>query len=418
MDKKPTLFRKEAIDAKKNRLEGNIVLSQPIVHIALTYITIIVLIGLMCIIVFATYSKKQKATGYLVPTEGIVKIYPKQTARLERLDVKEGSIVQAGQTLASFSNLRFTTASEDADSELRKQIQNSIDAVSSKIEFESDILRGDSERLASQIKLSERNIQLISERLRTESALADIVEAKKSRFSELLAQGHVSDIQYREVVGEWLNAQSSLSEISRQNDMEAGNLTDLRLQADLLPSRSSSKIADLKTQLYDLKQRIIEIESRREHSVLAPINGRITTIQGKIGQTVDSRIPLLTIVPLHSVYEAHLYVPTKAIGLIEKNQRVKLKYQAFPYQRYGLYSGNVSEIGESILSSSEIPFSLPLGDEPVYRITVALNEQNVIAFGKTFHLQPGMLVDADVVFDNRPIWQWLFAPLININDEV
>jgi membrane fusion protein len=53
--------------------------------------------------------------------------------------------------------------------------------------------------------------------------------------------------------------------------------------------------------------------------------------------------------------------------------------------------------------------------EPLYRIQVALASQQVVAFGETHWLRPGMTLDADVVHDVRGIWEWIFEPLLAIH---
>jgi membrane fusion protein len=48
------------------------------------------------------------------------------------------------------------------------------------------------------------------------------------------------------------------------------------------------------------------------------------------------------IVPNDSVLQAELFVPTRAIGLVQPGHEVRILYEAFPYQQFGTYSGKVS----------------------------------------------------------------------------
>jgi membrane fusion protein len=52
--------------------------------------------------------------------------------------------------------------------------------------------------------------------------------------------------------------------------------------------------------------------------------------------------------------------------------------------------------------------------EPTYRITVEIAEQAVAAYGRTFTLQPGMLLQADIILESRSILAWLFDPLVSL----
>ena len=55
------------------------------------------------------------------------------------------------------------------------------------------------------------------------------------------------------------------------------------------------------------------------------------------------------------------------------------------------------------------------GGQPVYRITVRLKSQTIHAYGRTIRLQPGMLIDADILQDTRRLYEWFFEPLYSIS---
>ena len=52
--------------------------------------------------------------------------------------------------------------------------------------------------------------------------------------------------------------------------------------------------------------------------------------------------------------------------------------------------------------------------EPYYRITVALAQQAITAYGKPEPLKPGMLLDADVMGEKRRLIEWIFEPLYSL----
>ena len=63
--------------------------------------------------------------------------------------------------------------------------------------------------------------------------------------------------------------------------------------------------------------------------------------------------------------------------------------------------------------------NLPIAlDEPVYRVTVQLDSQTVTAYGRFMDLQPGMLLEADIKLDTRPLYQWILDPLYSISGKV
>jgi membrane fusion protein len=65
--------------------------------------------------------------------------------------------------------------------------------------------------------------------------------------------------------------------------------------------------------------------------------------------------------------------------------------------------------------------ALPLASrpgEPMYRITVALDRQDVIAYGQPQPLAAGMQLEADVMLERRRLVEWLFAPVLGLADRV
>ena len=97
-----------------------------------------------------------------------------------------------------------------------------------------------------------------------------------------------------------------------------------------------------------------------------------------------------------------------------------LRYQAYPYQKFGHQQGKVTQISRSALSSGEL--GALIGDaqssEPFYRVTVALAKQAITAYGKPEQLKPGMLLEADVLGERRSLIEWVFEPLYSLKGKV
>ncbi|EQD59012.1 secretion protein HlyD family protein, partial [mine drainage metagenome] len=110
--------------------------------------------------------------------------------------------------------------------------------------------------------------------------------------------------------------------------------------------------------------------------------------------------------------EAQLLVPSQAIGFVRSGQRVVLRYQAFPYQKFGLHEGIVTQVSRSALSPQEV--SGLMGQQvtvPLYRVMVRLDQQTVNAYGKPVGLLPGMTLQADILLDRRRLIDWVLEPL-------
>jgi membrane fusion protein len=93
---------------------------------------------------------------------------------------------------------------------------------------------------------------------------------------------------------------------------------------------------------------------------------------------------------------------------------VRVRYAAYPYQKFGQYEGRVVQVSRAALAPSELPSQLapPLPSEPLYRITVRLAQPHVLVYGRAQPLTAGMQLEADVLQDRRRLIEWVFEPLI------
>ena len=157
--------------------------------------------------------------------------------------------------------------------------------------------------------------------------------------------------------------------------------------------------------------------------IRAPVDGVLSAVTAQPGQMVAAGTALATVLPANASLQAHLYAPSSALGFVRADQAVQLRYPAYPYQKFGLQHGRVLEVARTPLAPAEVAAlgNAARGDtagEPLYRITVALDQQSVQAYGQAQALSPGMAVDADVLLDRRRLIEWLFEPVLGLAGRV
>ena len=105
-----------------------------------------------------------------------------------------------------------------------------------------------------------------------------------------------------------------------------------------------------------------------------------------------------------------------------------IRYQSYPYQKFGLQEGIVADVSKTPFAPGELPGNLAstilsnaqqsiLGfnsNEGLYRVKVRLKRQTIVAYGQEQALKPGMTLDADIVQDKRKIWEWVAEPVLAI----
>jgi membrane fusion protein len=191
-----------------------------------------------------------------------------------------------------------------------------------------------------------------------------------------------------------------------------------------LPLRGPIQIAEIDRSIAAVEQEIAEAEARRRIVVTAPQGGTVTALQAEPGSSVSPSVPLLSVIPGGSELEAQLFSPSRAVGFLRPGQTVRLRYQPFPYQKFGFYDGVVAKVSVAALNPAELPqehaglTSLYGTGEPVYRITVSLARQTVTVYGEPVPLQPGMQLEADVMLETRRLIEWVFEPLFTLTGKL
>ncbi len=166
-------------------------------------------------------------------------------------------------------------------------------------------------------------------------------------------------------------------------------------------------------------------------SIPAPIKVPPTLKETQAPQSdcIDTNMRANSTTAIKHPLEAHLYAPSRTAGFVATGQAVLIRYQAYPYQKFGLQQGIVTDISKTPFAPNELPPSLAstilsnaqqniLGfnsNEALYRIKVKLDKQHIDAYGQAHNLRPGMTLEADVLQDKRKIWEWILEPVLAVS---
>jgi membrane fusion protein len=244
-----------------------------------------------------------------------------------------------------------------------------------------------------------------------------------AQYESLRNENFVSAGQVRTKAEEVLAVKAQLQGLERQRSTRLREIAALEAQRRELPLRAQSAQGEIDRDLAALAQQTAENEARQRIVVRAPQDGVVSGVLAAPGQNVTPAVALASLLPSDAKLQAHLFAPSSAVGFVRPDQVVQLRYQAFPYQKFGHQAGAVAQVSRSPLQSTELtglplPASMSASGEPLYRITVTLNQQSVAAYGQAQPLSPGMQLEADVLLDRRRLIEWLFEPVLGIAGRV
>lgn len=246
-----------------------------------------------------------------------------------------------------------------------------------------------------------------------------------ARYQGLLGQDYISREQVQQKQEELLDQRSRLQSMEREQIAVGREMATRQKEAAGLSFKHQNQLAQIDRGISTVDQELTESEGKRRLVITAPTEGTATAVIAEVGQAVDGSRPLVSIVPTGAVLQAQLYAPSRAVGFIRPGDAVLLRYQAYPYQKFGHARGKVLSVAKTALPSNEISALGNIGgsgngqnSEPLYRINVSLDSQSISAYGQPQALQAGMLLDADVLQDTRRLYEWVLEPLLSLTGKL
>ena len=263
-------------------------------------------------------------------------------------------------------------------------------------------------------------IQRLDEQIALQQQRVALSEQSVKRYGELQATQFISAAQLQDKLAELLDQRQRLGDLNR---IKSASQRDLATAQDDMQDRriqAQREAAALQRNAFVVEQDLTDSEARREILVRAPQDGVVTAITGEVGQSVAANQPLASVLPAGADLEAEIYAPSRSAGFVKPGMTVLLRYQAYPYQKFGQYAARVREVAITSLRPEDLSLpgaALPAGSiaEPLYRIRLQLDKQAVQAYGKAMPLKSGMLVDASILLEQRRLYEWVLEPLFSIS---
>lgn len=386
------------------------------------------------------------AQGRLVTRSSLQIVQPAESGILREIFVKEGEPVAAGQIVA-----RMDTQLSDAD---RRQLANEIRLRQLQLRrIQAELGAAPLVRQADDagVQFAQVEAQFRARR----QAHIDNVAAERAivaRAEQDLKSAFEVETKLRRTLPIYRQQEQAIDQLTR--DGFAGKLMLLDRQRDRIQQEQDLaaqefNIASLKATITQARQRLAQIDSgyrqglhnervdteaslnrlgeesaRLTHrqallDLKAPHRGTVKDLATRtIGSVVAAGTVLMTVVPANEPLQAEVWITHQDAGLIAEGQLTRLKFAAYPFQRFGLMEGRVVHVSPD---ASELPQAgnlerrrsdfehvmPPTG----YRTLVAL-EGPALKNGAGLHkLAPGMQVTAEVHLGTRTVIEYLLSPI-------
>lgn len=381
------------------------------------------------------------APGYLSPDSEVRRFYAPIAGELVDIFVGEGQPVSQGDVLARLNargaiqaaanaleaDLRLANARRENERfPARKALmQRQVESLERKIEIarerhEKRVAEGMAKLAQSQkAKLEEARGNLDKTQRTLEVARSEL--AKYQRLFNREGGGGVSRNQVEEKRSELVAAEANyqiaearLGELEFQLSNEYAEakaelegsdqeLTQLQIERDTLldkiqyeenKSAVDLRAAELEAEVA-ARVKFENIDEDNFLRIVAPVDGVVTEVKfTQPGDKVEANTPLGGIAEADAIPVLKIEISEADRAFLEVGQPVKLKFNAFSYQRYGFITGTLEYISPTTGASESI-------QQPVYKGRVSLEREYFEVEGERIPLRYGMQATAEVVVRKR-----------------
>ena len=385
-----------------------------------------------------------EGSGKLVSVDQNIVMKPLDRSVIKSIDVKVGQVVKPGQLLISFDP-SINKAEEDR---LRSEMQ-SIDA-----QYE----RWQAEFTGKKYTLPAQPTKNQIWQLAIYNQRQSYYQEKLRYFDESIKRIEANINSTKTTIATQKERFKAMDEISRMyEDLHQKNVTAkknlleirmsrMQLEADIdklensirealheKQSSAASKQTFIMEWKKDISEQLVAAEQSKTsiHKALekvlrlneyielrAPCEAIVHEIASfPVGSAVREAEALITLVPIDCEIELEAEIPAKDIGKVKVGDDVRVKLNAFPFQKHGTLSGKIRNISEDTFQKDNIrQENEKISAGAYYRARIPLSGKlrNIHA---NFRLIPGMEAQAEIKVGVRRVIEYIIHPLIKSLDE-
>jgi HlyD family secretion protein len=351
---------------------------------------------------WATLSKVDEtgsARGRLEPKGKTLKLDAPVAGTVAAIKVKEGQTVKAGQILLELESDITRTELQQAQAKLEglRNRGNMLELVKNQLQSEQ---LAQLDQIRQRLNSSKKAHALEKNRLH-------LANKDMQRHRYLWQQGVISKQKLEEVEGVMIERQGILEQV--QSDIQQAT-SELEKQESIYGRQLKeyqSQIVDLGSEIAQTQKLIQSLQFQLQQRVLqAPTNGTIFQLSvNNAGTVLQPGQAITQIAPQGSPLVFRAQIPSSESGFLRVGQPVKLKFDAYPFQDYGVVQGHLRWISPD----SKVE-ETPQGKLETFELEIALEQTYIQTQNKRVALTPGQTATAEVIVRQRHLIDFILDP--------
>mgnify|MGYP000014662183 CR=1 FL=1 len=400
------IFRHEVITSKQNTLYGETLSSRKDVWFFISLLYFSSTFGIVLFLCLATYSRSQVVEGELNFSKGMYLVTPDKKGVASNVFVRNGMSVTQGTPLITVSTEQESGLGGSVEQLTKHNLEMQLSLYQERRQLFTHSTSSQSKALDTIAKSLKRKLEESESELAFQQKIIELAQDKEANFKSLLKKGAISKdamkTQEKELIIEQRNLKTlAIQHASLEQELQENQYNRLQLNNKLAESQN-----DIANKMAEIEQSIVAIDSRINYTMVSPISGTVTAIKVYEGAAINTEEVIMAVTPNDSSLQANLFVPNRSIGLIHIGDKVNLKLDAFPYERFGTVPATLTAI--SIVPTVN---HLQNSKQSDYLVQATLEKNTIKVYGKQTAFQSGMSFKADIVTQKQSIIAWLFDPI-------
>ncbi|CAI1148517.1 Colicin V secretion protein CvaA [Serratia liquefaciens] len=414
------MFRQEAIDNQKMKWRGRALLLPGIPFWIMATLCLCFIVTFLTFVIIGTYTRRVNVTGEITTYPRAANVYSTVQGVVVRQFVTEGQIIKASAPIYQI-DVSKSTRSGVVSVNQRRDIDGQLARIAQIIERLESSKKNTLEMLEKQKTQYNAAFLRSTDIIRRAQVGIRIMKENMENYRHYQTQGLINKDQLTNQVALYYQQQNNLLGLSGQNEQNALQITALESQIQTQAAGFDNQIYQMELQRYELQKELINIDAGGAIIVRALADGRVDSLSVTVGQMVNVGDSLLQIIP-HQIdhYSLVMWVPNDAIPYITTGDRVNVRYEAFPAEKFGQFAGTISVISKAPASPQEMltyqgaPKSALTTAVPYYKVIVLPEKQTIMYGGKRLSLENGMKAQSTLFLEKRKVYQWMLSPFYDM----
>lgn len=413
------MFRQDALENRRMKWRGRAILL-PGIPLWLTMLGSIAFItAFLTFVIAGTYSRRVNVSGEVTTWPRAVNIYSGVQGFVVRQFVHEGQSIKKGDPIYQIDVSKSTRSGVVTDNQ-RRDIENQlvrVDNIISRLEESKKITLNTLEKQHLQYSDAFRRS---SDIIRRAEEGIKIMKNNMENYRNYQLKGLINKDQLTNQVALYYQQQNNLLSLSGQNEQNALQITSLESQIQTQAADFDNRIYQMELQRYELQKELIDTDMG-EIIIRALSDGKVDSLSVTVGQMVNAGDSLLQVIPENiENYYLILWVPNDAVPYISAGDKVNIRYEAFPAEKFGQFSATVKTISRTPASTQEMltykgaPQNTLGTSVPWYKVIVKPEKQIISYGGKSLPLENGMKAESTLFLEKRRIYQWMLSPFYDM----